>query len=1037
MSEREWKFVAYDVEISAASGPREATATAEAAVDALQQKGFCVLNAKSLIEALAEGGDLLKEADHEVRQLEESGVFQKPPAQILNGLLGEEGSGAICELEEVEEDEEQDSPNIRKLDRVLTAVTSILQPVSEPMLGLSFGGRSTPLLHLAGDTGDEEEEEEQAPKLSEAEADKWLSVFVNQRIMLLLFLGPGKGHLELQPFRHEDSPLYVLSTEPGTCVAVRTDSLTQRFYSYDRSVVLTGWLQQTTRDAERADAGADEELLPPTAVELIKWINDRMKVLKEKEVMGPAGAKYGQDEIPREWQCAMNHTYVKGVTCAVRGMAAKMPGTWSPYNTWNAMSYGADMAIEVPMMRWKVEDHYSPELESWKFYKTYTKHGIFIEGAELFDPKPFGLAVYEAKGMDPCQRHILETSYETLLDGGFSKKSLMRSLIGVYIGAATTEFQFAENCNEGVGTSCAGAITSNRISFCLGMQGPSFTCDAGGASSLGALSCAVNSIRFQTELYKANHSALAGAVNLILAPQFYVLGCAAGFLSSNGRSQSFDVAASGYVRGEGIAALVVTPFAELVDGVPVRDSSRPFHGNIPSISVSHCGQTASLTAPSGPQETALINEAVRQASLSPLDVDMVEVWGEAGILSDAVAVKAVENALRKDDESNTVLGLSSVQSGFGFMHESLGMAQLYKIIFSGKCSTQAPGIHLCELNPHIDAWEGEPLNFHTECVHYRHVSAFCGVASKSSSGTMGHAVAWGEMDYQRYTPRKQLKRDMIAFWPAGGGELPDGAEPTRNYWIVGSWDGSEWENAEPMKMESDGVYGYTVTLGVNLFQHFQIWLDGNNDRALHPGMAYGPKNVPVKGPDEATSCEGMAWVIDGRERTVELTPKLAARTDGGEGKLEAAEPLPPPGLPGDQYRVRLHVAGKWRTVDWTLVERGAGWEEVIHSGNYYVVGQWSGWDFTPMACDSPGVYHAEVKVRTFASDFLIVRNRDWQQSFFPAEDDCDKVEGPDLNPEFASWSLRAKPGDVVRIEFQRSWKDGVESRSISWKSLAT
>lgn len=48
----------------------------------------------------------------------------------------------------------------------------------------------------------------------------------------------------------------------------------------------------------------------------------------------------------------------------------------------------------------------------------------------------------------------------------------MRSLIGVYVGASTSEFAFApqEDCSMS-GTGGANSITSNRISFCLGMQG--------------------------------------------------------------------------------------------------------------------------------------------------------------------------------------------------------------------------------------------------------------------------------------------------------------------------------------------------------------------------------------------------------------------------------------------------------------------------------------------------------------------------------------------------------------------------------------
>ena len=70
-------------------------------------------------------------------------------------------------------------------------------------------------------------------------------------------------------------------------------------------------------------------------------------------------------------------------------------------------------------------------------------HGSFIDGIELFDNKFFGISPVESRGMDPGQRHILETSYEALYFSGFQKKSLMRSLIGVYIGAATSEFGFA------------------------------------------------------------------------------------------------------------------------------------------------------------------------------------------------------------------------------------------------------------------------------------------------------------------------------------------------------------------------------------------------------------------------------------------------------------------------------------------------------------------------------------------------------------------------------------------------------------------
>merc|ERR1712125_103067 len=103
--------------------------------------------------------------------------------------------------------------------------------------------------------------------------------------------------------------------------------------------------------------------------------------------------------------------------------------------------------------------------------------------------------------MDPGQRHVLETSYEALYYAGHSKKTLMRSLIGCYIGAAATEITLAEFTADAgsAGTGGASSITSNRISYCLGMQGPSFTVDSEGAAVLSALTSAAMSLRFQTD----------------------------------------------------------------------------------------------------------------------------------------------------------------------------------------------------------------------------------------------------------------------------------------------------------------------------------------------------------------------------------------------------------------------------------------------------------------------------------------------------------------------------------------------------------
>merc|ERR1719191_2001208 len=100
-------------------------------------------------------------------------------------------------------------------------------------------------------------------------------------------------------------------------------------------------------------------------------------------------------------------------------------------------------------------------------------------------------------------------------NAGYSKKSLMRSLIGCYIGCATSEFNFMPQTDSSAGTGGANSITSNRISFCLGMQGPSYSIDLGGAATHGGIQQAQSSLRYQTDSYMPNHTAMAGGIGLL------------------------------------------------------------------------------------------------------------------------------------------------------------------------------------------------------------------------------------------------------------------------------------------------------------------------------------------------------------------------------------------------------------------------------------------------------------------------------------------------------------------------------------------
>nr|AQS99179.1 type I polyketide synthase [Gambierdiscus excentricus] len=1008
---------------------------AEVMVSRLTSKGFCTID-------LGLPASLSEQVLTEVSDLKASGQLYQPATAVAEGLLGTEGSARIAELDRLSSELSEapgGSDGLRQINSMITSIGVSLGPHTD-RLGFDLTHRSHALLHETGipDAG---------PPLTEKDVTRWLEKFLRHTLMVVVFLGPAEGVLTLKVFEEEEAEAYEVPTAAGTMVVLRPDILSHQHVSLGRAMAVSSFFIHVHAFQKRHPTGGWN--MCPAARELDRWAMDKVRALKGRV----------QDEldwdpaVPQEFRRAMNLSYFKGNMVAVRGVACKFPGTWLADTHFRSFTAGVDYVTHIPYARWDQTQYYDENPECWRWGKTNSKHGAFMEGVELFDAKLFSLSLAESKSMDPHQRLILEVGYDALHRMGMRKNTLMNAAGSVYVGHAFGDWGFVEkSADVGLGpTGGAGCIAANRLSFVLGIKGPSMALDTDQSSSMTAVFMTAESIQKKGHGVIADFGAAIGA-QIMLTPTWWTQHTAMSWLSSRGRCLTYDAAASGFVRGEGVGSAAMRPLSEVVDGQCVRDEKLPLVGVLAGTSLNTNGKGSSLAAPNGMAEQEVIAEAVRNASIASQDVDAVEAHGAGHPLSDVIEVGSLLRAHRYED--NVPLAITSVKTVVGNMMESGGIASLMKNLLGAQWGFMACLLHLRELNPHMDDLaDNNPAAVLSEHLAYTRRSAFAGAMSRGFGGTNVYGISWGTLDEEKVplAAGSAAGQQQIHFWPGGGGFLDAKDRPEKGYYIVGSW--VEWSNPQRMEEEEAGVYGYTVMLGENAWEQFQIVLDGDLQRVLHPGGAKMGKETAVYGPDEGIA-GASTWIIDGRCNWVEASDLLvegaAPTSDGpGHGSGDAGYELAPvdtldAGKPGDKYRVRLCIAGKWRLVSWdkegeaTAEDKGVCPVECI--GKYYVIGSWSGWEFEELTQDANeiGLHYTEVVLRWGTGEFQIVRNKDPCQVLYPtmvkATEDTE-VLGPDEGGDGLHWFIKGRPGDVFRIELQRSVADGNDVKKVSWQHV--
>ncbi|MDZ7342129.1 MAG: AMP-binding protein, partial [candidate division KSB1 bacterium] len=418
---------------------------------------------------------------------------------------------------------------------------------------------------------------------------------------------------------------------------------------------------------------------------------------------------------------------------AIIGLGCRFPGAKNPQQFWDLLVHGVDAISEVPKDRWDLERFYDPTPMTPG--KMYTKWGGFIEDVDKFDALFFGISAKEAADMDPQQRILSEVTWEALEDAGKTAQQLAGSQTGVFIGISSYDYSRLqlgnfEDITPYVGTGNAFSIAANRLSYLFDLKGPSVALDTACSSSLVAVHLACNSLR-KGEC----DMAIAGGVNLMLSPEVTINFSQATVMSPTGRCKTFDADADGYVRGEGAGAVVLKPLSKAI-----ADGDR-IYAVIRGSAVNSDGRSNGLMAPNRQAQEAVIQEAYKNAGISPGLVQYVEAHGTGTKLGDPIEVRALGSVIAQGRPEDRKCAIGSVKSNIGHLEAAAGVAALIKVALSVHHRQLPPSLHYKQPNPFIP-FDELPVVVQRELGEWpvKDEPLIAGITSLGFGGTNCHVV---------------------------------------------------------------------------------------------------------------------------------------------------------------------------------------------------------------------------------------------------------------------------------------------------------